>query len=117
MACKVNLKVDYKETLKNDDGELVMEKGQTQVIPWFLLTEEITILRFWRNEMRKCIRCDRDMLEDYDVKVEGGAYGLKVKNPGNFFGSLGKVRCAVCSECGYLEFYLADISKFPEEEK
>lgn len=41
----------------------------------FLLAEEITILRFWRNEMRKCIRCDRDMLEDYDVKVEGGVYG------------------------------------------
>ena len=28
--------------------------------------------------MRKCIRCDVEMLEDYDVKVEGGAYGVKI---------------------------------------
>ena len=27
-------------------------------------------------DMRKCIRCEIEMKEDYDVKVEGGAYGL-----------------------------------------
>lgn len=25
--------------------------------------------------MRKCIRCNCNMIENYDVKVEGGAYG------------------------------------------
>ena len=30
--------------------------------------------------MRKCIRCNVEMLEDYNVKVEGGAYGLKSQN-------------------------------------
>ena len=30
--------------------------------------------------MRKCIRCECEMRENYDVKVEGGAYGLKFRS-------------------------------------
>lgn len=62
-------------------------------------------------KMRKCIRCDVEMLEDYDVKVEGGAYGLKITKLGIFKDNLGKVHASVCSECGYLEFYLEDTAK------
>ena len=51
------------------------------------------------------------MRENYDVKVEGGAYGLKITKPGIFKDNLGKVHVAVCPECGYLEFYLEDTSK------
>ena len=29
--------------------------------------------------MRKCIRCNCDMVENFDVKVEGGANGLKTR--------------------------------------
>ena len=67
------------------------------------LCEEIT--------MRKCIRCECEMRENYDVKVEYGAYGLKITKQGIFKDNLGKVRVAVCPECGYLEFYLEDTSK------
>ena len=28
--------------------------------------------------MRKCIRCNIEMIEDLDVKVEGSDYGLKI---------------------------------------
>ena len=52
--------------------------------------------------MRKCIRCECEMRENYDVKVEGGAYGLKITKQGIFKANLGKVRVAVCPECGYL---------------
>ena len=34
--------------------------------------------------MRKCLRCSVKMVEDLDVKVEGGAYGLKVTQQGLF---------------------------------
>ena len=34
--------------------------------------------------MRKCLRCDTEMVEDLDVKVEGGAYGIKVTQQGIF---------------------------------
>ena len=61
--------------------------------------------------MRKCIRCDAEMKENLDVKVEGGAYGLKITEPGIFRDNLGKVRCAVCPACGYVELYLEDVSK------
>ena len=60
---------------------------------------------------RKCIRCECEMKENYDVKVEGGAYGLKITKPGIFKDNLGKVHAAVCPECGYLELYLEDTVK------
>lgn len=64
--------------------------------------------------MRKCIRCESEMLENYDIKVEGAAYGLKLTKQGIFKNNLGKVTAAVCPECGYLEFYLDDTSKVKE---
>ena len=61
--------------------------------------------------MRKCIRCDVEMIEDLDVKVEGAAYGLKVTEQGIFKNNLGKIKCAVCPKCGYTETYIEDTSK------
>lgn len=61
--------------------------------------------------MRKCIRCNIEMIEDLDVKVEGGAYGVKVTQQGIFKDNLGKLKCAVCLECGYTETYIQDTSK------
>lgn len=65
--------------------------------------------------MRKCIRCNQEMTENLDVKVEGGAYGLKITKQGIFKDSMGKVHCAVCPECGYLEFYLEDTAKIKKQ--
>lgn len=61
--------------------------------------------------MRKCLRCNNEMKVNYDVKVEGAAYGLKITKPGIFKDNLGKVHAAVCSVCGYLEFYLEETDK------
>ena len=61
--------------------------------------------------MRKCIRCNIEMIEDLDVKVEGSAYGLKVTQQGVFKDNLGKINCAVCPKCGYIETYLQDTTK------
>lgn len=68
------------------------------------------------NNMRKCIRCDIPMKENFDVKVEGAAYGLKITEQGIFKDNLGKVKAAVCPECGYLELYLDDVSKIKDKE-
>jgi len=54
------------------------------------------------------------MKENYDVKVEGAAYGLKITKPGIFKGNLGKVHCAVCPNCGYIEFYIDDTDKISD---
>ena len=61
--------------------------------------------------MRKCIRCEAEMIENFDVKAEGAAYGLKITEQGIFKDNLGKVQAAVCPKCGYLEFYLNNVSK------
>ena len=45
--------------------------------------------------MRKCIRCESEMIENYDIKVEGAAYGLKITQQGIFKDNLGKVKAAV----------------------
>ena len=51
------------------------------------------------------------MIENYDVKVEGAAYGLKITEQGIFKNNLGKVQAAVCPNCGYLEFYLNNVAR------
>jgi len=61
--------------------------------------------------MRKCLRCETEMAENLDVKVEGGAYGIKITQQGIFKDNLGKVKCAVCPECGYLETYVENTEK------
>lgn len=61
--------------------------------------------------MRKCLRCETEMVENLDVKVEGGAYGLKITQEGIFKDNLGKVKCAVCTECGYTETYIENTDK------
>lgn len=61
--------------------------------------------------MRKCLRCNALMVIDLDVKVEGGAYGIKITQQGIFKDNLGKIKCAVCPECGYVETYIQDASK------
>lgn len=58
--------------------------------------------------MRECLRCNVLMVEDLDVKVERGAYGIKITEVGIFKDNLGKLRCAVCPECGYTELYVKE---------
>ena len=70
--------------------------------------------------MRKCLRCQTEMVEDLNVMVSNGAYGVDVREKGMFKGSLGKVKCAVCPACGYLETYIEktdDIRELVENNK
>ncbi len=61
--------------------------------------------------MRNCLRCNTKMVEDLDVKIEGATYGIKITQQGLFKNNLGKVCCAVCPECGYIETYIQDTTK------
>ena len=58
--------------------------------------------------MRKYLRCNGQMVQDLDIKVEGGSYGIKITQQGIFKDNLGKLQCAVCPECGYVETYIKD---------
>ena len=60
------------------------------------------------------------MVEDLAVMVTRGGYGVDVRENGMFKGSLGKIKCAVCPECGYTETYIDNpnnIKKLAEKKK
>ena len=61
--------------------------------------------------MRKCLRCNTEMVEDLVVMVSNGGFGVDAREKGLFKGSLGRIKCAVCPECGYLETYVEDTAK------
>ena len=46
------------------------------------------------------------MVENLNVMVTNGGYGVDVREKGVFKTSLGKIKCAVCPECGYTETYI-----------
>lgn len=69
--------------------------------------------------MRKCIRCETNMIEDFDVRDRTYGWTLKVTRPdtegvmpkNNF----GYIKAAVCPECGYVETYLSRLDKIKRE--
>jgi len=67
------------------------------------------------ERMRKCIRCDTEMIEDLAVKTTMNLDCLRVCRanttgtlPKNFFG---EVKAAVCPQCGYLETYVTELDR------
>lgn len=66
--------------------------------------------------MRNCIRCNTPMVEDLTIRPTD-ANALTIWNKGMFAGSLGKVVCAVCPNCGYVETYVADTEKLKKLQK
>lgn len=52
------------------------------------------------------------MLEDYDIKVQGGGYGITITESEKIFATrLGKPKVAVCPNCGEVSIYIEDIDK------
>lgn len=62
--------------------------------------------------MRKCLRCNCDMIENLNVMASDGSCGIDVREKGVFKNSIDKIKCAVCSKCGYTEFYIENTDKF-----
>ena len=61
--------------------------------------------------MRKCLRCETEMIENLEIMVSNGGYGIDVREKGIFKSSIGKIKCAVCLKCGYTENYIENIDK------
>ncbi len=64
--------------------------------------------------MKKCLRCHTEMVENLIAMASNGGFGLDVREKGMFKGSLGKIKCAVCPECGYIETYIDTPEKVKE---
>ena len=61
--------------------------------------------------MKKCLRCETQMIEDLSVTVSSGDAFVDVREKGIFKNSLGKLKCAVCPNCGYTETYIDNTDK------
>ncbi len=64
--------------------------------------------------MRECLRCRTIMVEDLRIMVSNGQYGIDIREKGIFKLPLGKTKCAVCPNCGYVESYIEDTKKIKE---
>ena len=53
--------------------------------------------------MRKCLRCETEMIENLEIMVSNGGYGIDVREKGIFKSSIGKIKCAVCPKCVILK--------------
>lgn len=63
--------------------------------------------------MRKCLRCETEMVENLTLATADASCVI-VKEKGMFKGSLGKLNCAVCPNCGYVENYLENTDRVKE---
>jgi len=65
--------------------------------------------------MRICQRCQCEMIEGFDIKVEGAGYGIKIaKGTGIFAERLEKPKVAICPKCGEISLYVDNIDQISE---
>ena len=63
--------------------------------------------------MRKCLRCQGDMVENCDIKAEGRAYGTIISSgTGIFANRVEKPKVAVCPHCGEISLYVEKTDVF-----
>ncbi|WDV46885.1 nucleic acid-binding protein [Clostridiaceae bacterium M8S5] len=56
--------------------------------------------------MRKCNECNTEMIEEFDIKVDASAYGIKITRKGVFGKKVAKPKVAICPECGNINLYI-----------
>ncbi len=56
------------------------------------------------------------MIENLEIRTNE-AFGITVGEKGFFKGSLGRIKAAVCPECGYLETYIEDTKKLKKSKE
>lgn len=61
--------------------------------------------------MRKCMRCNEEMIESLEYKVDGSSYGIKLSMLGIFGRRIKKPKVAFCPICGTLESYIEEPQK------
>lgn len=71
--------------------------------------------------MRKCIRCDIEMLEGLDIREPMHGSMLKVTRPETLGvmpkNNFGNMKAAVCPTCGYVEIYLSRMDKIQQDSR
>ncbi|MFQ6871917.1 nucleic acid-binding protein [Romboutsia timonensis] len=62
--------------------------------------------------MRTCKQCDSEMVNGFDIKVDGTSYGIKItKNSTIFSERIEKPKVAICPKCGEVSLYIEKLDK------
>ena len=62
--------------------------------------------------MRTCKQCDSEMVNGFDIKVDGASYGIKItKNSTIFSERIEKPKVAICPNCGEVSLYIEKLDK------
>ena len=62
--------------------------------------------------MRTCKQCDSEMVNGFDIKVDGASYGIKItKNSAIFAERIEKPKVAICPKCGGVSLYIEKLDK------
>ena len=62
--------------------------------------------------MRTCLRCQTEMIEHCDIKIEGAGNGVVLAASTKVFAErLGKPKVAICPNCGEVSLYIEDVEK------
>ena len=64
--------------------------------------------------MRQCIRCKAEMVENRIIRDAGDSHRIIITTDKFFPKTLGKVRAAVCPECGEISIYIEDTDKLKD---
>lgn len=66
--------------------------------------------------MRICPQCQNEMVNGFDVKVEGGGYGIKIASgTGIFANRIEKPKVAICPKCGEISLYIENVDVISEK--
>jgi hypothetical protein len=56
------------------------------------------------------------MTEGFDLKVEGGAYGIKISDgKGVFAKRIEKPKVAICPKCGEISLYIENVDRINKQ--
>ena len=66
--------------------------------------------------MRRCVRCNTEMIDNCGIKVKGAAYGLVLTDDENKWwgGRMEQPKVAICPKCGEVSIYLENVEKLHE---
>ncbi|MCL2508246.1 MAG: nucleic acid-binding protein [Oscillospiraceae bacterium] len=61
--------------------------------------------------MRKCVRCETEMVENCGIRIERHGYGIIIADsPGAFSVRIEKPKVAVCPNCGEISLYVENVN-------
>ena len=62
--------------------------------------------------MRICKQCNSEMINGFDIKIDGAGYGIKItKNSTIFSEKIEKPKVAICPKCGEVSLYIEKLEK------